>query len=255
MNESIETKIELIEADIAAAYTEAEAKGATMPQVQGSANLPTAIRSIPEAVQPTLITKQITENSTYTAADDGADGYSEVAVNLLFMTTGVPYFKNLHFPSTVEEISTFFLFSNLEIISFDSGCKRLMNSVFRGCHLLKKVVLPNTLTTIEPRVFQDCDALTTINFPSSLTNISSGNQPFYGCTSLENVTIENNFNCNNLNLSASTRYTAETIVSWLEALADRTGQTPFTLTIGATNLNKLTAEQKAIATNKNWTLA
>ena len=75
------------------------------------------------------------------------------------------------------------------------------------------------------------------------------------CPSLINVTIESGFNCNNLVLSASTRYTAETIVSWLEALADRTGQTTFKLTIGATNLNKLTAEQKAIATNKNWTLA
>lgn len=31
---------------------------------------------------PTLVTKQITENGTYTAADDNADGYSEVTVNV-----------------------------------------------------------------------------------------------------------------------------------------------------------------------------
>lgn len=31
---------------------------------------------------PTLITKQITENGTYTAADDNADGYSEAMVNV-----------------------------------------------------------------------------------------------------------------------------------------------------------------------------
>lgn len=31
---------------------------------------------------PTLITKQITENGTYAAADDNADGYSEVTVNV-----------------------------------------------------------------------------------------------------------------------------------------------------------------------------
>lgn len=31
---------------------------------------------------PTLITKQITENGTYTAADDNADGYSEATVNV-----------------------------------------------------------------------------------------------------------------------------------------------------------------------------
>ena len=75
-----ETERQRIAANIAAAYTEAEAKGATMPPVQGSANLADTVASIPEAVQPTLITKQITENGTYTAADDNADGYSEVEV-------------------------------------------------------------------------------------------------------------------------------------------------------------------------------
>ena len=33
-------------------------------------------------VQPDLITKTITENGTYTASDEGADGYSEVTVNV-----------------------------------------------------------------------------------------------------------------------------------------------------------------------------
>lgn len=32
--------------------------------------------------EPTLITKEITENGTYKASDDGADGYSEVVVNV-----------------------------------------------------------------------------------------------------------------------------------------------------------------------------
>ena len=67
--------------------------------------------------------------------------------------------------------------------------------------------------------------------------------------------LEQGFNAKNLALSASTLYTAETIVSWLEALADRTGQSTYTLTIGSTNIAKLTETEIAIATNKNWTLA
>lgn len=120
---------------------------------------------------------------------------------------------------------------------------------------LKKIEFINTnnITRIGNYAFQGCGSLTAINLPDSLTGIMSN--AFYYCQSLENVTIENGFNCNNLNLSESTRYSVETMVSWFEALADRTGQTSFKLTIGATNLNKLTAEQKAIATNKNWTLA
>ena len=67
--------------------------------------------------------------------------------------------------------------------------------------------------------------------------------------------LEQGFNANDLDLSVSTLYTAETIVSWLEALADRTGQSTYTLTIGSTNIAKLTEAEIAIATNKNWTLA
>lgn len=109
------------------------------------------------------------------------------------------------------------------------------------------------ITSIGNSVFWRCSSLTTVELPDSLTSI--GQDVFYGCASLTDVTIKIGFNCNNLNLSASNRYTTETIVSWLEALADRTGQTAYKLTIGTTNLAKLTAEQKAIATNKNWTLA
>lgn len=77
-----ESERQRIAANIAAAYDEAEVKGATMPQVQGSANLADTVASIPEAVQPTLITKQISANGTYTAADDNADGYDKVTVNV-----------------------------------------------------------------------------------------------------------------------------------------------------------------------------
>ena len=49
--------------------------------------------------------------------------------------------------------------------------------------------------------------------------------------------------------------TADKWVNVFNALADRTGQDALTLAIGKSNLAKLTAEQIAIATNKNWTLA
>ena len=45
------------------------------------------------------------------------------------------------------------------------------------------------------------------------------------------------------------------MVAMFNSLKDLTGDTAKTLTLGSTNLAKLTAEQKAIATNKNWTLA
>ena len=43
------------------------------------------------------------------------------------------------------------------------------------------------------------------------------------------------------------------ILEQTESLANRSSISP-TLTLGTTNLNKLTDEQKAVATNKGWSL-
>lgn len=45
------------------------------------------------------------------------------------------------------------------------------------------------------------------------------------------------------------------MVNMFNALSDHTGLSSNTLVLGPTNLAKLTEEQKAIATNKNWNLA
>ena len=41
----------------------------------------------------------------------------------------------------------------------------------------------------------------------------------------------------------------------INGLADRTGQSTLILTLGATLIAKLTEDDIAIATNKNWTIA
>lgn len=41
-----------------------------------------AIEAIPASQEPVLVTKSITENGTYSADDDDADGYSSVTVNV-----------------------------------------------------------------------------------------------------------------------------------------------------------------------------
>ena len=57
----------------------------------------------------------------------------------------------------------------------------------------------------------------------------------------------------NLDLS-SCPLTHDSIMNVINKAADVTAS-PATLTLGSTNLAKLTDEEKAIATNKGWTLA
>lgn len=82
---------------------------------------------------------------------------------------------------------------------------------------------------------------------------------FSGCTALENITIEpNTIGNNGLNFNPCTKLTVDSLVSILNGLVDKssdTSGTSWVLTLGATNLAKLTNEEKAIATEKGWTLA
>lgn len=58
-----------------------------------------------------------------------------------------------------------------------------------------------------------------------------------------------------LDVSVSTKFTREALLEIIGNLRDMTGSTPLTLTLGATNLAKLTEEDIALATEKNWTVA
>lgn len=73
------------------------------------------------------------------------------------------------------------------------------------------------------------------------------------CPLLETLVLEQGFNCE-LILTTNSQLSTESLVGIIDALADLNGQTSKRLVLGNINLNKLTAEQKAIATNKNWAI-
>ena len=58
-----------------------------------------------------------------------------------------------------------------------------------------------------------------------------------------------------LDISVSTQFTREALLEIIGNLRNMTGSTSLTLTLGATNLAKLTEEDIALATEKNWTVA
>lgn len=139
---------------------------------------------------------------------------------------------------------------SLKSINLPDSLIQIDNSAFIECVSLLAIKLPNSITRMGYSCFLGCISLKTINFPSSL--ISIGYSLMHTCSNLEFVTFGDNFNCNKLDLSVSTLYTRETILQWLNALADRTGQTAYTLIIGNINLKKITDEDLKIASKKNW---
>lgn len=78
---------------------------------------------------------------------------------------------------------------------------------------------------------------------------------FASCASLENIVIEGTIGQNGFNISHSPKLTHDSLMSIINALADYSADesgTAWKVTIGATNLEKLTDEELTIARNKGW---
>lgn len=79
---------------------------------------------------------------------------------------------------------------------------------------------------------------------------------FQHATGLINMTVTGVIGTNNFNVSYCTKLTHDSLMSIINCLKDYSGSgTTYTVTLGTTNLAKLTNEEKAIATERGWTLA
>lgn len=141
---------------------------------------------------------------------------------------------------------------NRVIIKTSGSAHNTGDSVFINCTSLQEVQLAPDTKKIGQQIFYNCSALKTVYLPSTITEGS--NSAFDGCTALEDVQLGQDWNMS-LRLNVSNNLTVDSMVAMFNSLKDLTGETAKTLTLGSTNLAKLTDEQKAIAINKNWTLA
>ena len=98
-------------------------------------------------------------------------------------------------------------------------------------------------------MFNACSSLTSVPAfdTSNVTNMSS---MFYSCYSLTEIHMTGMKV--SFDISASTKFTESALVEILNNLTNVTSTQ--TLTMGSTNLAKLTDDEKAIATGKGWTL-
>ncbi|MGN0661108.1 MAG: leucine-rich repeat domain-containing protein [Oscillospiraceae bacterium] len=157
-------------------------------------------------------------------------------------------------PNAVGTIAAQFFQScvKLKSVEIPSGITAFTSNTFCYCYALEKIILPEGFKSMTTNVFKNCTSLTEVYLPGTVTSI--GVSAFTGCTALEYVTLGQGFSAS-VNFSASDKFSADTIVAMFNSLADLTGDTAKTLTLGTVNLAKVTEEQKQIATNKNWNLA
>lgn len=85
----------------------------------------------------------------------------------------------------LKELGNLCVLDMTETVISDDAVFRLNNH-----HAIKKVILPNNLTTIPDNAFYNCTEMTSVNIPNSVTRI--GYLAFRGCKSLKSVHIPSN---------------------------------------------------------------
>ena len=145
-----------------------------------------------------------------------------------------------------------------------SGCAKLttvpqldtskvmdMGTMFISCSKLTTIPLLDTSNVNNMwGMFVNCEQLTTV--PALNANKVTGmGSMFQNCSNLKSILMTNIGD--NLDIHYSTKFEREDLLVILNNL--KTVTSSKTLTMGATNLAKLTDEDKAIAINKGWTLA
>jgi len=85
----------------------------------------------------------------------------------------------------------FFQCKNITEVALPQGMTKIPDTLFDGCQNLQKVTIPgNTLKTIEHSAFRDCDSLTDITIPDSVTTIET--YAFSFCKKLTTITLSPN---------------------------------------------------------------
>ena len=201
------------------------------------------------------------------------------AAYLFYDYSGASVDDLITYDDTSNVTSMYYMFKNCSNLTtiplLDTGKVTSMSSMFDDCRSLTTIPLLDTgNVTAMGSMFSACSNLTTI----PLLNTSNVTDMFYmfnGCNTLTIIPLLNTSKvtsmyemfrlCPNLSeihmygmkvnfdISPSTKFTQEALVEILNNLATVTSSR--TLTMGSTNLAKLTDEDKAIATAKGWTLA
>lgn len=131
-------------------------------------------------------------------------------------------------------------------------------SAFNSCGVLEKVGVLNTPLVISfASCFSGCRKLHTIE-GVDFSSARAVKYAFANCPELVNLTFNGVIKVTDLDLSSCTKLTHDSLMSAINALLDhKTAGTSgtFKLILGTTNLAKLTDAEKAIATQRGWTLA
>ena len=94
--------------------------------------------------------------------------------------------KTIQLPKSINSLVSAFSHCGLEEIEIPENVL-ILDGTFYECNKLTKVILPSSLTTIDDNSFYNCTSLTSITLPQTVRFI--GSSAFYGCKSLSQINL------------------------------------------------------------------
>ena len=150
--------------------------------------------------------------------------------------------------------------TTLDVSHFDTSNVYILMQMFRNCQQLTSLDLSHfDVSNVDNvrQMFNNCYSLKSLNISNwIMSKVTTVSFMFYGCGELETIVCDGlqlpDIDMSDIYLSSCQKLTVDSIVGLLNALPQSTNN--YSFKIGQTNIDKLSEEQKAIATNKNWRL-
>ena len=213
---------------------------------------------------PQLNTSNVTnmnnmfEDCTSLASIPQLDTHSVTKMNSMFEgCTSLDTIPQIDTSNVTDMDNMFYECSSLTTIPIlNTSNVTRMTSMFYYCTSLTSIPqLDTSKVTNTYSMFTSCTSLTSVSRLDATSLTTASNMFGYDFSPLNKFTTFGGLtNLKvNLDLSPCKSLTKESLLNVFNEAADVTAS-PKTLTLGSTNLAKLTAEEKAIATNKGWTL-
>lgn len=147
--------------------------------------------------------------------------------------------------------SVFYPNGNEKTFRCDTLTEISVTSMFSDCVTLETVYIP-AVTHLARWTFKNCSNLKSVTV-GTLTRVDISS--FSNCASLEDLIIGEGTTSPSFNLSTCNSLTQESLHGIIDNYADMTDLGGATITVGETNLAKITDEYKEKAVNKGLTLA
>lgn len=249
----------------AALKTAIAAKGVAVPEGTKLTDMPALVEQIstePVPTNPRAVFAFDDATSLVVPNTLVVDFSSATNLNSLFYNNTA--LTSITLPAGFGQVATnisscFYNCNNLKSLTLPAGFGKVATDAsrcFQGCSALITLILPDGFgqsSTTFYNCFANSSAITTVHLPSGFgQNSKNFKLSFRNCTKLTTITGNPNFKVS-IDFSPCPNLTHDSIMVVINGL--QTVTTTQTLTLGSTNLAKLTEADKKIATDKGWTLA